>query len=241
MTKKNFNFGTWVQLGSQNVFNILSSYKFDFYVIDLEHGSHESIETFPFLKRSDSKLYIRVSTRNTADYKWLLDIGYDGIILSDVRNVDDVKFIVNSAYFPPIGNRGVGFCAKNSFGKNINNYIENNNSPFIGIQVESVEGIDNLEKILNLYREQINACFLGPYDLSCDLGVTGDFTNDRFQFQKERYLKVLQNYTSIGKGIHVVSNNFNEVLECSKLGYNFIAFSTDGLLLQNTLNQISII
>ena len=81
---------------------------------------------------------------------------------------------------------------------------------------------------------------MGPYDLSCDLGLFGEFKNSLFELQKERYLNILNKYNTVGRGIHVVSNDFSEVLYSSNQGYNFIAFSTDGLLLQNLLNQINI-
>lgn len=237
--KRNFKLGAWLQLGSVHVFKIMANYNFDFYVIDLEHGSHDGIELFPLLKRTDSKLYVRVSTRSIDKYKWFFDIGYDGIILSDVKSHEDVDALVRSSYFPPIGNRGVGYCARNGFGKDISNYLENNSNPFLAIQIESVQGVNCLENILNLYHEKISACFLGPFDLSCDLGITGDFLNPIFQNQKQKYLEILKKFNNTGKGIHVVSNDFNEVLDSSSNGYNFIAYSTDGLLLQNSLNQIN--
>jgi 2-dehydro-3-deoxyglucarate aldolase len=186
-------------------------------------------------------LYVRVSTRSISKYKWFLDIGYDGIILSDVRKPEDVDSLIKAVYFPPYGNRGVGYCYKNGFGKYMNNYLNDNSSPFLGIQIESVDGIHNLENILELYSDKISACFLGPYDLSCDLGITGDFTNNLFQLHKDKYFAILQRYQYVGKGTHVVSNDFSEVLESSVKGYNYIAFSTDGLLLQNSLNQIDIL
>lgn len=238
--KKIYNLGAWLQLGSENVFKIMSSFNFDFYVIDLEHGSHNSVEVFPLIKRLDSKLYLRVSTRSSSQYKWFLDLGYDGIILSDVRSIDDVKSLIESSFFPPLGKRGVGYCARNVFGKDMSNYLDNNAKPFIGIQIESIEGINCMESILDFYGDKINVCLLGPYDLSCDIGVFGDFKNKAFLLEQDRYFNILNNYNSIGKGIHVVGTDFNEVLSCSNKGYNFIAFSTDGLLLQNSLNQINV-
>ena len=69
----NQQIGSWLQLGSTEIFSIFSKFNFNFQVIDIEHGSHKNIEEFPKLKNLTSKLYVRTKSRDKNFYAWLLD------------------------------------------------------------------------------------------------------------------------------------------------------------------------
>lgn len=231
--------GSWLQLGSTKVFEILQKYDFDFHVIDLEHGSHNDLEIFPSVNKTKKKLFVRVSSRDSKFYSWLLDIGYDGIILSDVRSTDEIDSLISGSFFRPIGSRGIGYCSKNNFGKDMEPFLKNKMKPIIGIQIESLEGLSVLEKHSNKYKNTIDFYILGPYDISSSIGKPGEFNSLEYLNVVERFNKIIEK-NDLQKGTHVVNTSQKDLQKARSDNYNYIAFSTDGKILIDSLENINL-
>ena len=145
-----------------------------------------------------------------------------------INSGSQLRHLIEHSFYPPKGVRGVGFSRANLFGKNFQSYHSIAESIFIVAMIETKSGYDNLEEILSI--ENLDAVFIGPYDLSASLGMTGDFENPKFvkiiQKIKELCLK-----HGIACGIHQIEPSFKELKLKIKDGYNFIAYSTDAYLL----------
>ena len=153
-----------------------------------------------------------------------------GLHLTD--NVRDAKNAIDSTYYYPKGNRGVGLTKASNFGYNFTKYIKKESKKIkLILQIESIEGINNLEKILNL--KNISGTLLGPYDLSSSLGVIGKLNNPLV-------LKAIKKYEKISKekrvpmGIHIAQPNLNSIKIAHKKKYKFIASGTDMIFLGNS-------
>src|SRR5699024_2209075 len=105
----NFSLGTWVQINSAEVIEIIGQSDLDFIVIDLEHGNI-SLESLENLLRaaegSGLESIVRVNEINASLITKVLDLGPDGLVVPHIATKDEAEEVVQYAKYPPIGNRG---------------------------------------------------------------------------------------------------------------------------------------
>ena len=131
--------------------------------------------------------------------------------------------------WPPAGLRGVGFSRANLFGKNFREYAKESQAPLLVAQIESSRAVDNLESIASV--DGLDAVFVGPYDLSASMGLAGKFDDPSFINAIDRVLEVCREL-GMPAGIHVIEPNISELRERIDVGYQFIAYSIDSVMLQ---------
>ncbi|MGF7141310.1 HpcH/HpaI aldolase family protein [Roseimarinus sediminis] len=238
--------GSWINTASPIVAEIMSNAGFDFLCIDAEHSAidiNTSLQLFQAIKAGNPACtpLVRMQGNNYADTKRYLDAGALGVIAPLVNSREEVEYLIKSVKYPPLGNRGVGYGRSHAYGFAFDQYMQDaEDNIFIAIQIEHIDAVNNFEEMAQV--KGLDAIFVGPYDLTASMGITG-------QFDHPDYLKVLEKINSGCKkhniigGIHVVQPNPQEVLEKHSMGYNMIAYSLDitiiGSNCRNALNQIN--
>ena len=109
-----------------------------------------------------------------------------------------------------------------------------NEQSFICVQIEHIDGMRQLEDILDV--PGIDAAFIGPYDLSASMGIAGNFTHPKFQEESSRFLQCCKTHNVVA-GIHVVQPNPGEARERLRQGYEMIAYSLDITFLTHSINE----
>ncbi len=221
----------WQQIPSTTISEILSSSSFDGVVLDLEHGvfSEEKIfQCIQIITLKNKKCFVRITGPNKTQIRHYLDAGVSGIIFSDVRNEEYAKKIIEECYYPTQGGkRGLGLVRSNLWGDE--KLIKE--KPILIAQIESLEGVKNLEVIKNF---KFDFYLIGPYDLSSSLGIPGDFNNEKFKKCME---KIEENLNKVEMGFHLVKKIDEEYPQFKD--YGFLAFSLDTLLIKEGLKKIS--
>tara|TARA_B100001250_G_scaffold66509_1_gene53007 strand:+ start:31051 stop:31779 length:729 start_codon:yes stop_codon:yes gene_type:complete len=235
--KKN-SIGSWITLGHPSIAEIMAHSNFDWLCIDMEHSVIDYFEAQQLISTIQSKgvlAFVRVGENNTRIIKRVLDSGADGIIVPMVNNKEQAIKAINSVFYPPIGNRGVGLARAQEYGFEFDKYVKNKARKIkLIIQIEHIDAINNLEEMIKL--DGIDGTFIGPYDLSASLGKPGKFKDKDVIEALEKYKKIALNSNKL-VGIHVVNPDYKQVLEKKREGYNFIAFSSDIIFLGDTLKQ----
>lgn len=230
--------GTWMQIPSPDIAEILSYSNYDWIAVDLEHGSimaNDLPSIFRAIESSGCTLPLaRISHLSAQACKAALDAGAGGVIVPKVESALDIKTLRDFSCWPPTGQRGVGFSRANLFGKKFTEYQIEAQNPILVAMIESVNGVKNLDEILEL--EYLDAIFIGPYDLSASMGITGDFNNkiflDTISEINEKCLKHKK-----ANGIHIVENSPTLLNDAINRGYQFIAYALDGVFLNSaTMN-----
>jgi len=177
--------GPFVQLPAAGIPEILALAGFDFCIIDLEHGPI-NIETAENMVRAADASGLVPLVRVQSNAKELiteaLSIGAGGVHVPHVSTKEEAEAAVHAAKFVTpefsAGNRGVcpfvrsaGYSSKRTG----NYYDRANKETIIVVAIEGKEGLANLGEILTV--EGLDAVFVGPYDLSQSLGVTGQVTH----------------------------------------------------------------
>jgi 2-dehydro-3-deoxyglucarate aldolase len=224
---KKISLGTWITTYNPSAVDLISSFNFDWVCVDCEHSAinlDQLQNLLNILDKNKTNSFVRVSSNNKTEIKKVLDLGANGIIVPMVNTVSDARNAVSYATYPPFGQRGFGLARAQGYGYGIKKYDKISKNIKIVVQIESIQGINNLDQILKV--KGLYATLIGPRDLSGSIGKVGDFKGKKF-------LSTLQKYERISKknkilmGIHVAYPVPNTINQFIKKGYKFIAMGTD--------------
>ena len=199
----------------------------DFVIIDLEHGPN-SVQTAQNLIRAaqvaDTLPIVRVKENTPSIIGEVLDIGAGGIHVPQITSAEDAKEVMELAKFAPEGMRGVCRFVRAADYSSMDKfqYFKEANEAIVVLGLEGTEAIEKLDEIISV--EGIDIIFVGPYDLSQSLGVTGQIDHPLIA---EKVVEIVNKCAL--KGIAV--GNFVENIESAKkwrdLGVKYISYSVD--------------
>jgi 2-dehydro-3-deoxyglucarate aldolase len=230
--------GSWLNIPSLEVTEIMARSGFEFLVIDAEHGSMnlEAAQKMTMVIEGHNCIpFVRVEKNDASLIKRTLEIGCYGVIIPMVNTKAEAKRAVESVYYPPLGLRGTGLSRAQGYGLEFNRYKDwyKDNLSLI-VQIEHIEAINNLEEILSV--DEIDATIVGPYDLSASLGYPGIFDKKEVLGAIDKYKKICRKYKK-PTGIHVIYPDAQEANKRIEEGFNFIVFSLDMLFLGKKIEQ----
>lgn len=171
-----FAYGTWVvQVRTPAVMRWIASSGFDFVFIDAEHSdfSWETIGTMCDMARADGLVpIVRPYELNGLLAARIQDIGAMGLMFHDVTARSQVEEILRHMRYPPAGVRGSTALSPaqdytSGPGAEIKRFVDENQ--MLLIQIESREGVENVESILA--GGGVDVVEIGRGDLSTALGV----------------------------------------------------------------------
>ena len=166
--------GTLLSISAPQVAEIISDSGFDWVLIDMEHSaiSLETVQNSLQIMGDKILKIVRVPGNDEIWIKRVLDTGCDGILVPMVNSAAEALKVIHYAKYPLAGKRSVGLSRAHSFGPGFSDYVENaNNDLVIMIQIEHIDGVANIDEILKV--KGIDSIFIGPYDLSASMGLTG--------------------------------------------------------------------
>jgi len=232
LKKRELTIGSWLQIGSPAVAEIMAQAGFDWLVVDMEHSAISISEAqllIQIIDLSGCIPLVRLSSNDATLIKRVMDAGAHGIIVPNVNSVDDAVSAVKAVRYPPAGARGVGLWRAQGYGFDFENYKNwQAEESIVIVQIEHIDGVNNLETIL--CTKGVDGFIVGPYDLSASLGIPGEFEHPDFKAALERIYQVSRKMDAL-MGTHVVMPEVSKVSERINEGYRFIAFSLDTLFL----------
>lgn len=222
--------GTWLNSGSPIIGELLSACGFDFVCVDAEHSAVDIVESQRIFQaissgNSDCESFVRLHGIDYSLVKRYVDAGATGIIGPLVNCKEDAELLVKATKYPPVGLRGVGFCRGNKYGLEIKtNVKEANNEVLVAVQIEHIDGVKRIDEILSV--PEIDAVFIGPYDLSASMNITGEFDHPDFVEARNTILEACNRH-KITPGVHVIQPDIEELSLRKKEGYRLLAYSLD--------------
>jgi 2-keto-3-deoxy-L-rhamnonate aldolase RhmA len=233
-------FAGWVSYSHPSITETFARAGFDFIAIDMEHSTISLTEAQRIIAASQSEgvpCLPRPVSHSNDYFKPLLESGADGLLVQMVNTEEQVQNIINDLKYPPIGKRSYGVSRAQAYGFDFDEYIEtwNSTSTFI-IQVESIEAVNNIEKLLAF--DEIDGVMVGPYDISGSLGVPGQ-TNHPLVIEASK--KVIAACEKFGKscGTQVADSTPESVNALFDLGYTYAILGSDLFVLWKWAERMS--
>ncbi|AHG21078.1 4-hydroxy-2-oxo-heptane-1,7-dioate aldolase [Chania multitudinisentens RB-25] len=177
LQEKRPQIGLWLGLCSSYSAELLAGAGFDWLLIDGEHapnnvqtvlGQLQAVAPYP------SQPVVRPAWNDAVLIKQLLDVGVQTLLIPMIQNAEQAQAAVRATRYPPQGIRGVGSAlARASRWNRIPDYLQQADSQMcVLVQIETREAVSNLDAILQV--EGVDGVFIGPADLSADMGFAGN-------------------------------------------------------------------
>lgn len=210
----------------------------DFIILDNEHG-HSSLETIHNHVRAarltGAAPIIRVRGVDAHAIGSALDSGAAGIQVPNIATAEQARAAVEAARFYPLGSRGV--CrfvrAARHGSQDKAEYFAEANEAVVVLQVEGLEGIANLDAILDV--PGYDVLFVGPYDLSQSAGKPGEVNSPEV-------LALIRQVATAAAAKHKALGIFCDTPEALARyraeGVSYIAYSVDIGIFQDAVRAI---
>lgn len=226
--------GTLITLSSPEITEIMSDVGFDWLWIDMEHAPLDYSQVQNMIQAASNTTCIVRSPWNDEVYiKKILDLGCDGIILPQIKTANEAKLAIKSCKYPPLGIRSIGIARAQKYGMDFKNYLEKaNDDLIIMLQIEHIEGINNIESITDI--KGIDAIIIGPFDLSGSMGLLGQINHPEVENAIKK-VKLSCKKKDIPFGIFTPDSNSAEIH--LKQGCKLIAMGIDSNYLWKSANQ----
>jgi 2-dehydro-3-deoxyglucarate aldolase len=228
LTRNHLTIGSWITLAHPAIAEIMARAGFDWLTIDLEHSAitiREAEELIRVISLCGVPALVRLTSNDSNQIKRVMDAGAHGVIVPMVNSREDAEKAVQSLYYPPVGQRGVGLARAQGYGTSFLAYQKwLKDEAVIIVMIEHIDAVNNLEEILTV--PGVDGFIIGPYDLSTSMGIPGDFEDPRMV---EAIEKIRTISSALGKtgGLHVVEPDSAKLREAIGNGFRFLAYSLD--------------
>jgi 4-hydroxy-2-oxoheptanedioate aldolase len=231
--------GTWSVIPSPIVTDIICSAGLDFIIIDAEHGpvTFETAQEMAITCESRGVSPImRVGDVDESSILRALDIGMHGVQIPNIRNIEDVHKVIQYAKYPPIGDRGFSpFTRAGDYSlKNATKITDKANSnTLIGINVEGVDAINNIDEILSV--DDLDIVFIGLFDLSKALDIPGEVDHPKVLSYLEDLSEKISNAGKYPGTIAVSAEKMNSFIG---MGLKYILYLVDCEILKSGYQSV---
>lgn len=231
--------GCWMSFADGQAAEIMGTAGFDWLVLDGEHAPNDirSIrDQLIALAASPSHPVVRVPIGETWMIKQVLDAGAQTVLVPMVESGDQARELVRACTYPPTGTRGVGAMGGRAtmFGS-IPDYIPTADAEIcLLVQVESRAGLAALDDILAV--DGVDGVFIGPADLSTDMGFQGDSAAPEV---RAAIADAIARIKAAGKAPGILGVTEEATQAYHDMGAQFLAVGIDVLLLARTARALS--
>ncbi|WP_170430683.1 HpcH/HpaI aldolase family protein [Ruegeria arenilitoris] len=231
--------GCWSSFAEPVAAEIMGTAGFDWLVIDGEHAPNDirSLrDQLMALAASPSHPVVRVPVGDTALIKMVLDIGAQTILVPMVNSAEQARELVRACRYPPEGLRGVGAGAARATGYgSVTEYIQTADEQIcLLLQVENRAGMAALDDILQV--EGVDGVFIGPADLSTDMGFQG---NSAAPEVRATIADAITRIKAAGKAPGILGTNDEASQAYLEMGAQFLAVGIDVMLLTQAARALA--
>jgi 2-keto-3-deoxy-L-rhamnonate aldolase RhmA len=223
-------YGTFLGLGSALAAEACALAGFDWLLTDLEHGGGAESALLHQQLAADAHgvpMLVRVESTHRIRAGHALDLGAAGIMFPGIESAEQATQAIRHLRYPPDGDRGVAtYPRAYGFGMHPERLETANERVLAIVQIESKQAVERVEEIAKVPGSHV--LFIGPRDLSHDLGVPGDTSAPAFQ---EALNRVLTAADAAGLAAGILAPDAKTAHRYADQGLRFIGIGSDATLL----------
>ena len=219
--------GLWSSLCSNVSVEIIAGSGFDWILIDTEHVPNEPPMVLSQLQAAvggTATPIVRVAWNDAVLIKRHLDIGVQTFLVPFVQNAEEARRAVAATRFPQFGGvRGYTSMSRaNKFGRVSEYHRRAMEEMCVLVQVETRAALEQVEAIAAV--EGVDGIFIGPGDLSADMGFVG---NPSHPSVLEVIARTIERIKSSGKAPGILTSVESEIQRWLAMEALFIAVGSD--------------
>jgi 4-hydroxy-2-oxoheptanedioate aldolase len=230
--------GLWCTLSSPNSAELVAGSGFDWLLIDTEHSPADLENVLAQLQAvsgHDVAALVRLATNDTVLIKRYLDIGVQTLLIPYVQSPQEAEQAVAAMRYPPAGVRGVSTMSRATHFGRVKDYaLRSAGELCLLVQIESVAGLDALEKIAAV--EGVDGLFIGPADLAASMGHVGD---PNHMDVRDAVGKAVTRIVACGKAAGVLTPDAAFARHLMALGTTFTAVGIDAAILARATENLA--
>lgn len=221
---------TWLHSGSNIISEIIAESGFDVGVVDMEHGVTELatlVSQIQSMKNTPMVPFVRSTWNDFVQIKRILDAGAYGLIIPYVSTREEAELAAKAIQYPKGGNGGIRGVASSSrgahWGHNSAEYLNAaNDEIFLFTQLETPKSLENLDEILKV--ERVDGIFIGPMDLSTNMG---QFINPGHEEVQKAIREIEKKVLGAGKALATIAGGWEDAEAKYDRGYNLVIYMSD--------------
>jgi 2-dehydro-3-deoxyglucarate aldolase len=218
--------GTWLMSGTSSTAEAMGRAGFDWLLVDLEHvplDDQDALHVLQAIAGTNACAVARLAANDPVLFKRALDLGAQTVMVPFVDSAQAARQAVSNAKYPPLGTRGFAAVHRASGYGTATDYAKRaNDSVFTIIQLETPQAVAALEDIAAV--PGVDALFLGPGDLSANMGHIGNLAHPEVQHV---IADVARRCQAIGVPCGIVGPTPEMVSSFISSGYAFVAVASD--------------
>jgi 2-keto-3-deoxy-L-rhamnonate aldolase RhmA len=231
-------FGIGANLGSSLTVEMIGAVGFDWTWIDCEHGAGDHSELITQIQAAsihDSAPVVRIAWNEAPRFKRVLDLGAAGIMVPYVNTAGEAAQAAAALRYPPQGIRGVArFTRACGFGQDFDDYFQNANRQLLTVvQIETEQAVQNSAAIAAV--EGVDVLFVGPLDLSVNLGIAQQYQNPDFLAALDTVARACKEH---GKAAGMLVPSLTYLEDVIARGFTFLVVGSDGGIMASGLKTI---
>ena len=216
----------WLDLGSPATAELTAAAGFDAVIVDLEHGAGDEAAARGQIAAASGPVLVRTPDGGTQAGR-MLDAGAAGVIFPRVASADEARELAHAIRYA--GARGVSpFARSNRWGAGGRAWREEADAHVAClIQIERASALDEVDAIAAL--DDVDAIYMGPADLSNDLGRPPDLRDRELRAAAERIAGAAVDH---GKTAAIHLPGAEWAAEMRSIGFSFLSCSFESQLLR---------
>lgn len=230
--------GLWSVLANASVTELLGASGYDWLLIDMEHAPNElpAVQAqLQALRGSATTPIVRPPWNDMVWVKRVLDLGAQTLLIPYVQTAEEAARAVSHMRYPPTGRRGVaGGTRATQWGRIRDYYKCAEEELCLLVQVESRQGMENLAAIAAT--PGVDGVFIGPADLSADMGHLGEPQHPEVQAAIEDAVRRIR---QAGKAAGILARGEAPARRWLEAGCTFVAAGVDATLLAQAADGLA--
>ena len=228
--------GTFIGTPHPVITEFVGHFGFDFVCIDAEHNAiHlETVQKMlQSLKATPTYGMVRIPTLSYANVAGALDAGADALLIPQIRTMDDIRRLKEYSQYPPIGRRGSGPSRLWDYGDSITQLAagrDMNRTTNVVVQLETVQAVEHIDEIVQ--SDFIDMFFIGPGDLSMDMGIFAQFTNPKLT---DTIMLLREKTAKAGKRLGIFAGSFEAAKNWYAKGFDMCIVNSELALLSSAV------
>ncbi|WP_422933021.1 HpcH/HpaI aldolase family protein [Sinomonas sp. P47F7] len=232
--------GTFLKIPRFEIVDLLALSGFDFAVCDYEHSQMSVREACDVVRAGRARglpVLVRVPALDRGDINRLLEAGAVGIQLArgSGASAAELRKLVS---YPPLGTRSVSLAqpaADYGIGTTLADHFERSNSSVLAVgQFETADYDDGIDAAMSA----LDVAFIGPVDLSVDLGTPGQPDSDPM---RAATAAIEAAAAAHGVPMGIFAGSPEAAAEAAARGYRYIVAGSDLTMLATGARQYATI
>lgn len=234
-----FVLGTFLEIPSPALVEILGLAGFDFVIIDREHGPVDLAVTEHLIRAAQCvgiSPVVRVAANDPVLVRQPLDMDAAGVQVPQIGSREEAQSVVRGTMFAPLGERGLQPFVRGARYRELppSAFMRSaNETAALVIHIEGESAARELKPILEV--DRIDVIFIGPYDLSQSLGVPGQVDHPKVIEMAESIVEATR---AAGKCAGIFCDSPESAAKWRQRGVGYAALSMDAMIFRNACKDL---